>query len=255
MGNPTTNFGWQMPTATDLVTDLPADFEVFGQAVDTDFVDLLGGTTGQVLSKTSGTDLAFTWIAQDDTNAIQNAIVDAKGDLIAATAADTPARLAVGTDGYILTADSAEATGLKWTAGAAGGSLTLLSTTTLNSGTTSQTISGISSAYEQLLIVAKNVKMASNGASWSARLNSDTGSNYLSGYVGVYWGGASQATTLRTDIFLGSRNSSSASWNKQGYATEQTLSGIPMGKWFTARRRRFHQSHLSRIQISLQVQY
>jgi hypothetical protein len=57
MANPTTNFGWQMPTATDLVTDLPADFEVFGQAVDTDFVDLLGGTTGQVLAKASDTDL------------------------------------------------------------------------------------------------------------------------------------------------------------------------------------------------------
>ena len=51
-----------MPTPTDLVTDLPADFEVFGQAVDTDFVDLLGGTTGQVLSKTSATDLDFTWV-------------------------------------------------------------------------------------------------------------------------------------------------------------------------------------------------
>jgi hypothetical protein len=63
MANPTTNFGWQMPTATDLVTDLPADFEVFGQAVDTDFVDLLGGTTGQILSKTSGTDLDFQWVA------------------------------------------------------------------------------------------------------------------------------------------------------------------------------------------------
>jgi hypothetical protein len=62
MTNPTTNFGWQMPTATDLVTDLPADFEIFGQAVDTDFVDLLGGTTGQVLSKTSATDLDFTWV-------------------------------------------------------------------------------------------------------------------------------------------------------------------------------------------------
>ena len=61
MANPTTNFGWQMPTATDLVTDLPADFEVFGQAVDTDFVDLLGGTTGQILSKASGTDLDFEW--------------------------------------------------------------------------------------------------------------------------------------------------------------------------------------------------
>ena len=62
MSNPTSNFGWQMPTPTDLVTDLPADFEVFGQAVDTDFVDLLGGTTGQVLSKTSATDLDFTWV-------------------------------------------------------------------------------------------------------------------------------------------------------------------------------------------------
>jgi len=65
MTNPTSNFGWQMPTPTDLVTDLPADFEVFGQAVDTDFADLLGGTTGQILSKTSATDLDFTWITND----------------------------------------------------------------------------------------------------------------------------------------------------------------------------------------------
>jgi hypothetical protein len=34
MANPTSNYNWQMPTSTDLVTDLPADFEVFGQAVD-----------------------------------------------------------------------------------------------------------------------------------------------------------------------------------------------------------------------------
>jgi hypothetical protein len=47
--------------------------------------------------------------------------VDAKGDLIAATAADTPARLAVGANGTILTADSAEATGMKWAAAAGGG--------------------------------------------------------------------------------------------------------------------------------------
>ena len=52
-----------MPTASDLVTDLPADFEVFGQAVDTDFAGLLGGTTGQVLAKASGTDLDFVWSA------------------------------------------------------------------------------------------------------------------------------------------------------------------------------------------------
>jgi hypothetical protein len=62
MTNPTSNFNWIMPEPTSLVTDLPADFEVFGQAVDTDLADLLGGTTGQVLSKTSATDLAFTWV-------------------------------------------------------------------------------------------------------------------------------------------------------------------------------------------------
>jgi hypothetical protein len=67
MANPTTNFGWVMPTSTDLVTDLPADFAVFGQGVDTSLQYLNGGTTGQVLSKTSNTNLAFTWIEQDDT--------------------------------------------------------------------------------------------------------------------------------------------------------------------------------------------
>jgi hypothetical protein len=103
-----------MPQSTDLVTDLPADFEVFGQAVATSMADLLGGTTGQVLAKASNTNMDFTWVAQDDSNAIQNAIVDAKGDLIAATANDTPARLAVGTNGQVLTADSTAATGLAW---------------------------------------------------------------------------------------------------------------------------------------------
>ena len=61
MTNPTTPFNWQMPTASDLVTDLPADFETFGQAVATSMADLLGGTTGQVLSKASNTDMDFTW--------------------------------------------------------------------------------------------------------------------------------------------------------------------------------------------------
>jgi hypothetical protein len=121
MANPTSNFNWQMPTASDLVTDLPADFEVFGQAVDTSLADLKGGTTGQVLSKTSGTDMDFTWVTTDDANAIQNAIVDAKGDLIAASAADTPARLAVGANGETLVADSSTSTGLRYQASTAAG--------------------------------------------------------------------------------------------------------------------------------------
>ena len=114
MANPTTNYGWQMPTSSDLVTDLPADFEVFGQAVDTSLADLKGGTTGQVLSKATNADMDFTWVTTDDANAIQNAIVDAKGDLIAASAADTPARLAVGNNGETLVADSSTSTGLRY---------------------------------------------------------------------------------------------------------------------------------------------
>lgn len=65
MSNPTTPFSWQMPTAVDLVTDLPADFEVFGQAVATSMADLLGGASGYILSKASATDMDFAWIAND----------------------------------------------------------------------------------------------------------------------------------------------------------------------------------------------
>ena len=51
-----------MPQSTDLVTDLPADFEVFGQAVATSMADLLGGTSGQILAKNSNTDMDFVWV-------------------------------------------------------------------------------------------------------------------------------------------------------------------------------------------------
>lgn len=120
MPTTTPNFGWSVPVSTDLVKDGATAIELLGDSIDASLVDLKGGTTGQVLAKASGTDMDFSWVAQDDSNAIQNAIVDAKGDLISATASDTPARLAVGTDGHVLTADSTTATGLKWaTAGGA----------------------------------------------------------------------------------------------------------------------------------------
>lgn len=87
MANPTTYFGWVMPTATDLVTDLPADFNVFGQGVDTSLQYLLGGTTGQVLSKTSNTNMAFTWIEQDDTTLSFNAQTGTTYTLVASDSA------------------------------------------------------------------------------------------------------------------------------------------------------------------------
>jgi hypothetical protein len=99
MTNPTSNFGWQMPEATDLVTNLPADFEVFGQAVDTDFADLNGGTTGQVLSKTTSTDLDFTWVtpAAGMTNPMTTT-----GDIIYSSPGSTPVRLGIGSSGQVL---------------------------------------------------------------------------------------------------------------------------------------------------------
>lgn len=120
MATTTTNFGWDIPQSTDLVKDGATAIATLGQDIDTALVDLKGGTSGQVLSKNSNTDLDFTWVTQDDANAIQNTIIDAKGDLIVGTAADTPARLAVGTNGQYLTADSTTASGLKWNAAPAG---------------------------------------------------------------------------------------------------------------------------------------
>lgn len=117
MTNPTSNFNWQMPTASDLVTDLPADFETFGQAVDTSLADLKGGTSGQVLSKASNTDMDFTWVTSDDANAIQNSIINAKGDLIVGTANDTPGILSVSQNGDTIVADSSTSTGLRYQTG------------------------------------------------------------------------------------------------------------------------------------------
>lgn len=109
MATTTTNFGWDIPQSTDLVKDGATAIAALGQDIDTALVDLKGGTTGQVLAKASNTDLDYSWVAVDPL-----VILDAKGDLITATAADTPARLAVGTNGQVLTADSTASTGLKW---------------------------------------------------------------------------------------------------------------------------------------------
>ena len=133
MATTTPNFGWPVPTSTDLVKDGATAIEALGDSIDASLLDLKGGTTGQVLAKASGTDMDFSWVAQDDSNAIQNAIVDAKGDLIAATAADTPARFAVGTNYNVLSAQSGETTGLLW----AGTPISFTPTWTMDAGSPS----------------------------------------------------------------------------------------------------------------------
>ena len=174
MATTTPNFGWTVPTSTDLVKDGATAIETLGDSIDASFVDLKGGTTGQVLSKASATDLDFSWVAQDDSNAIQNAIVDAKGDLIAATAADTPARLAVGTNGQVLTADSTAATGLAWAAAATSGGMTSIASGSLSGA--SVNIGSIAGTYKSLKLVLTGYYASSVDATMS--FNSNTSSNY-----------------------------------------------------------------------------
>ena len=61
----TSNFGWTTPADTDLVKDGALAIRTLGNGIDTSFVDLKGGTTGQILSKASNTDLDYTWINND----------------------------------------------------------------------------------------------------------------------------------------------------------------------------------------------
>lgn len=86
MANPTTNYGFVLPSPSDLVTDLPADFDVALQGVDTRLKALQPGTTLGDLAYSSAT-------------------------------ADTNTRLAIGTTGQVLTVSGGVPA---WSAAAAG---------------------------------------------------------------------------------------------------------------------------------------
>jgi len=148
MANPTTNYGFVLPTSTDLVTDLPADFDVALQGVDTRLKALQPGTTLGDLAYSSAT-------------------------------ANTNTRLGIGSTGQVLTV----AAGVpSWSTPAASGGMTLLSTTTLTGS--SVTISSISQDYKHLLVVVKDAY--ANGVDTPfIRYNGDTGANYAERYVRV----------------------------------------------------------------------
>lgn len=137
---------------------------------------------------------------------IQPTLLDAKGDLIAASAADTPQRLAVGSNDQVLTADSSTATGLKWATPASGG-MTLISTTTLSGA--SVTLSSIPSTYTNLQLFIKN--MTNNTANGQLRIAPNGGTDYAyantinNGVIGQY--GPSYVRTIANGTRTSDANS------------------------------------------------
>jgi hypothetical protein len=126
------------------------------------------GATGDIEGVTAGIGISGggTSGTVTVTNSMATAI-DAKGDLVPGTGADTFARLAVGANDTVLTADSTTATGLKWASASTAGAATI-------------TVSGISNV-DNLMIIVINASSASAGSDFTFRFNSDSGSNYIYG--------------------------------------------------------------------------
>lgn len=165
MATTTPNFGWSVPTSTDLVKDGATAIETLGDSIDASLVDLKGGTSGQVLAKNSNTDMDFVWVAQDDSNAIQNSLLTTTGDTIYASAASTPARLAIGSTGNVLTVAGGVPT---WAAPAAGGKVlqvvsalittsTSIASTTLTDSSITLNITPTSATSKVLVMISAHM--------------------------------------------------------------------------------------------------
>jgi len=158
---------------------------------------------------------------------IQPTIVDAKGDLIVATAADTVSRLAVGSNDQVLTADSSTATGLKW-ATPSSGSMTLLSTTTITSGTT-VTVSSISQAYKNLYVEYVGLSKSSGNA--DLRVLPDSSSSLARGTY-TRSNAANEVSVLTGNYIITNQNLLAADTNNAFYLTIYNYSSTTDRKGF-----------------------
>ena len=133
------------------------------------------GTTITGLNALTASDVVTVWTvnAFSVTNAIPNSTITAKGNLIVGTGSGTYTAQAVGTDGQMLTANSAQADGVEWTTPA---SMTLLSTTTLSGTSTSVTVAA--NTYKNLVAYIYGVNVASGNFNANVRINSITAATY-----------------------------------------------------------------------------
>lgn len=154
-----------MTKARDIASASPAPSTV--SATELGYLD---GVTSAIQTQIDG--------KASTTADIPKSLIDAKGDLIVGSAADTVARLAVGTNNHVLTADSSATNGVKWAAAAAGGMTSLATGTLSGSGVT---LDNISQDYVHLQLILTDVNVANSGDKVYARLENSTQTYYAQG--------------------------------------------------------------------------
>jgi hypothetical protein len=138
------------------------------------------------------------------TKASGNAVAPAaKGDLVAGSATNDAAVLTVGANGTVLTAASGEATGLQWATPSSGG-MTLISTTTLTGA--SVTLSSIPQTYNNLRLVCREYKPATDSQQGRMYINNDSGTRYRNHQVFTAAGSSFNATFV-DNVFAPNDNS------------------------------------------------
>jgi hypothetical protein len=157
MATTTPNFGWPVPTSSDLVKNGATAIEGLGDAIDASLLDLKGGTTNQVLAKNSNTDMDFKWVS--DATGMTNPMTTT-GDVIYSSSGSTPDRLGLGTAGQVLQVNSG-ATAPEWATPAGGASgMTFISRTSF-SNVASQAIDSVfSSSYFSYLVRIESIYAA-----------------------------------------------------------------------------------------------
>jgi hypothetical protein len=211
MATTTPNFGWSVPTSSDLVKNGATAIETLGDSIDASLVDLKGGTTGQVLAKASGTDMDFSWVT--DASGMTNPMTTT-GDVIYSSSGSTPDRLGIGTAGQVLQVNSG-ATAPEWaTPAAGGGGLTFIKSQTIGSAVSSVTVTdAFSSTYDNYLITVTG-GTASTTLDLKLTLGATTSDYYFSGVYMSY-----SATTVT------GFNLNNGAYVTGGYGTTNTLSG------------------------------
>lgn len=170
------------------------------------------GATGDIEGVTAGVGISGggTSGTVTVTNSMATAI-DAKGDLIGGTGADAFSRLAVGSNNTVLTADSAEATGLKWAAAASSG-MTLISTTSFSAQSSQSFNSVFSATYNnyKVMITTYGSTDAEMTFKFRASGTDNTSANYHYAGLGIVASSGTSSTSTyggaQTSMVIGSNN-------------------------------------------------